>query len=219
MKWTHHIVDTNSGEKLTEVDATGWDYQTVANGVGEDTCSLKLRGSGIAQPAWRELLRPWDRTIVHSLDGFAMYAGLIKGPSRWNPGTGIRTIKSVEVRAMAARRYLFMVPTYTAETKHFVTRITGKSPRGIMRRLVEIGFHAIPGDNWHMPIVLGADFAGTAKLEEPWSNFSRIEDLMRQVQDADGGPDVYFDPTRPTSGASSPTRPRPPASRSSDRAG
>ncbi|MGC5078454.1 hypothetical protein [Agrococcus sp. DT81.2] len=195
-QWTHQIVDTKSGTRLTNVDVADWPYQTLANTAGQGTCDVVVRGSGLTKSDWDDLLRPRDRTIVHSLDGFAMYAGLIERET-WDGASGVSKVASIEMRAMASRRYPFSVPTYNAG---FAFDVSGKSWRGIARAIVKAGFHSIPGDSFHLPIILPADEAGTQSKHEPWNEFKLVEDLLREVQDRDGGPDIYFDPVWSSSG-------------------
>lgn len=195
-QWTHEIVDTKSGTRLANVDVADWPYQSLANAAGSGTADVVVGGSGISRSVWDDLLRGWDRTIVHSLDGFAMYAGLLTR-EEWDGARGVSRVHSTEVRSIAPRRYPFMVPTYNPG---FAFDVSGKSWRGIAREVVRVGFHSVPGDNFHLPIVLPADESGSQSKQEPWNEFKTVEDLLRDVQDRDGGPDIYFDPVWSSAG-------------------
>jgi hypothetical protein len=120
----------------------------------------------------------------------AVYAGLIDKTSYDAAGRSL-TVTHKELRSIAADRFGSMVPSYAPGGSFSVS---GKSLRGIARAVIAKGFLSAPGDNWHFPVVLPADESGSQ--ERIWHNYNlnSIEDMLSEVQDADGGPDIAFDP-------------------------
>lgn len=195
--WSFWICDTILGTKLMQVWPSDGRWRTVINGVGDGEHKFHLRDAETALPraVWRDLARPWARTLVVCWDDVPQFAGLLKRASYHRP-SGVLTLSSVELRAMFAKRMPFTVPEYLPNS---VLSIVGKSLRGLVRQIVEWGsFRPSPGD-WDLPIVLPADEAGAESREWPHHTFPTVEDLITQIQDTEGGPDVHFRPRWSTS--------------------
>lgn len=76
----------------------------------------------------------------------------------------------------------------------------GKSKRGLARAVIaRYATNVAPG--FGFPLVLPADEAGGESRLWPFYEFATAEDMLSEVQNADGGPDVYFRPRwSPTTG-------------------
>jgi len=191
--WSSYLVRPQSGEKRLPIKAADNQWGTVINGIGDGQTTLKL---GDLTPSVNDALaedetRPWDRAIVTCWDDVPMYAGLIMR-HRWVEKTGTLLLKHRELREIASRRHPFMVPTFN---KAGTLVISGKSKRGILRRLIEIAYISEPGDNWHFPVALGPDEAGAEPdFVKPNEKITNIEQMFSEVQDMDGGPDWYLRP-------------------------
>lgn len=189
--WRFHLVDTNTGVKHREVYPKSGRWRTVANGAGdgEHNFSLVDPATKLAPNVWRDMTVPWAVTLVVSWNDSALYAGLIMRHT-WNAQTGTLSVSHREVRAIATRRMLYGVGPYDPFADIV---IENKSNRGLARSYV---FYALINGTprWQLPIVLPDDEAGgwTERIER-W-RFRTLEDLLRSVQEADGGPDIHFQP-------------------------
>lgn len=190
--WSFWIVDTQSGDKQLQVEPSDGRWRAVINGIGQGTHAFQLRDTRTALPraTWQGLVRPWARTLVVCWDDTPLYAGVILR-HRWDRTSGVLTVEHSELRVIFSRRFSFMVPTHTPGGSF---TLSGKSLRGLVRGVVARGAHSIPGDNWHLPVVLPADEAGSQS--RTWFNylFTSIEEMVTEVQNTDGGPDVHLQP-------------------------
>lgn len=194
MGYSCTIVDTRTGypviERLTPKAGT---WKTIMNSFGTGSATFSLRDAENAHtPAqWRDAVRQWDRTIVISYDDVAKYAGIIHGRVTWDRDAGELTLPSSEVRVLAAKRFAAMLVTYT-KTGKFAP--AGKSLRGLVTAVLREGFYKTPGDNWTLPFVIPADEAGSQSREWKMPKFDSIDDMLVELTNTDGGPDLVLDP-------------------------
>lgn len=206
MVWSAFVVDTMSGQKVMPVFPSSGQCRSVLNGVGSGSHSFHLRDKKTAFPSSataRDVFRPWARTLVICWDDVPVYAGIIMRWS-WDRDTGVLTVDHREFRALLSKRYAWLVPTYPTSTVNpqpWSWTVTGKSLRGIARAVVAKTTKLVPGDGWDMPVVLGADESGSRSMTWWAFNFLSGEDMLSQVQDSDGGPDVFFRPRWSSSGS------------------
>ena len=187
--WSHWICDTISGLKLMPVFPSSESWRRVMNGIGSGTHTFQLRDAETALPrdVWRDLARTWARTVVTCWDEVPVYAGPIQHVKYHRP-TGVLTLSTVEVRAILAKRMPFGVPGYVPNG---ASAVSGKSLRGVARQVVRWGtFMNAPEDDWYLPVVLPADEAGGESRSWPHHEFATVDDLLAEIQDTDGGPDI-----------------------------
>lgn len=196
MVWSYWIVNTMTGEKQLEVRPDSGTCRTSLTGVGSGEHTFRLRDASdpIPRATVRDLFLSWIRTLVVCWDDQPVYAGVIVG-GRWNRSTGVLTVRHRELRAILSKRFGWKVTTYPTVTGlAWNWKVTGKSLRGLVRAVAQRMFLSVPGDNWHLPVVLPADESGSKEFEEWAFNLRSGEQMLSDLQDTDGGPDVYLRP-------------------------
>lgn len=196
--WSYWIVATQSGVKQLQVVPSAGRWRTVMNGVGDGEHTFPLRDTLTALPrsTWQGLAQPWARTLVVCWDDTPVYAGVIL-KSKYERATGMLELTHSELRVIFSRRMSFMVPTFTPSGSF---TLSSKSLRGLVRGVVAKGAISVPGDDWHIPVVLPADEGGSESRTWFTYNFDSIESMITELQDTDGGPDVHLSPRWSTSG-------------------
>lgn len=194
MAYTYHMVDTLTGGKLATLDPAAGPWKTLVNGVGDGSNAFHLRDAETprTRAIWRDLSRPWARTLVVSWKGFAIYAGLIDSRS-WDRDTGVLTIAHREVRALMSKRFGARGAGYDRLGR---SDIEARSLRGAARVVAVRAFTGETGDAWTLPLVATGlpDETGPLNISWPHHEFVSYEQMLTQIQNADGGPDVAFDP-------------------------
>lgn len=196
MAWSFWVVDTRSGDKQMQVFPASGSFRASLSSVGEGSHVFKLRDASTALPraTVRELFRSWARTLVVCWDDAPVYAGLITGGA-WDRATGSLTVSHREIRGILSKRLGWRVSTYPTSSISpwsWDWTVSGKSLRGLMRAVVSRGTQSTPGDLWHLPVVLPADQAGSRSFTEWAFTFRTIEQMVTDIQDMDGGPDMYL---------------------------
>lgn len=197
MSWSLNSVVTLSGVSVGPVWAESGRWSCQSNGYGSGEHTFLLKDKRHAQPRvyWRDKFVPRRRTIVQSYDGKAVYAGEVTGAS-WDADAGRLTVRSREVRGMFADRLPFG-PEHAASDGRAPTGFTAfedMSRRGLARAVVERGFVS-DNEKRRIPLDLGPTYAGSETRVWEWHKFPTIESMLTSVQDEDGGPDVWFEPT------------------------
>lgn len=191
--WSHWICDTISGARLLPVFPASESWRSSIGGVGSGTHAFQLRDveTRLPRATWRDISTTWQRTLVSCWDEVPQYAGLIKA-RRYDVPSGVLTISTVELRAIFDRRMPFRLYEYAPLG---YSEVVGKSLRGVVRQIVEWGAHNTPvGSNWWLPVVLPPDEAGSESRRWQHYRFESIEKLLRQIETADGGPQIHFRP-------------------------
>lgn len=189
--WTFFIVDTNTGVRQLKVFPAAGSWRRVINGAGSGSHSFRLRtksARAVGRAGWRALTQPWARTLVVCWAGVPVYAGIIQGRN-WDTVSGTLTVQHSEVRSIFSRRHPFGVNAYETGT----LTVTNRSLRGALRAVIMAGA-GLGSWRWNLPFVYPDDEAGT--YSKTWSNFSfpLIEEMISDIQDLDGGPDIDFRP-------------------------
>lgn len=197
--WSFVICDSLTGARQLAVSPSGGSWRTGVNanvGTGEHSFQLRDRG-GLSPAVWRGLVRPWARTLVVCWDGDPVYAGLISG-HEYDRDTGVLNVSHQEFRAVLSRRLVSSGVSYSAASAF---EVTAKSLRGMARAIVARYTIRNPGDGFTFPVVLPSDEAGGESRRWPFYEFATAEDMLAEIQDTDGGPDVYFRPRWSSSGS------------------
>ena len=204
--WQVEIV-SELGEVLAAVEPSAGTWVTRINGTGSGSHTLQVRDAadGYTAEEWRDMLAGGGkrRVVVSKWQvpftrPFAVYWGEISDEVDVDDDAGTVTVSHAELRGVLASRYGAMIPTYSPGGAFMVT---GRSPRGAA---VEILQHALttstPGDNWHYPLILPA--AGSGSLTKTWPHhkLDSCEQMLTDVQNLPGGPDIAFDPVWSTTG-------------------
>ena len=197
--WSHVICDLSTGVKQLPVFPADGSWRTGLNGaIGSGSHSFKLRDSKTRLPAgtWRGLVAPWSRVLVVCWGGVPQYAGLISGHD-WDRDSGTLQVRHQELRALLSRRLVTGTGSYSAGG---FFEVAGKSLRGVGRAIVARATAGTPGDGHYVPVVFPADEAGGVTRRWWFYELANAEDMLTEIQDTDGGPDVYLRPRWSTAG-------------------
>ncbi|MCC2030609.1 hypothetical protein [Microbacterium allomyrinae] len=190
--WSFVFCNSSTGSQLLTVEPTAGNWSTGVNGtIGSGSHTFSLREADApAGDIWRGLVSPWSRALVVCWDGEPVYAGLVTG-HEWDRDSGKLTVTHDEFRLVLDRRLVTAQETYTPGG---FFEVSGKSLRGLVRAVVARATLSTPGDGYHFPIVLPADEAGGETRRWHFSSLASAEKMLTEIQDSDGGPDVYFRP-------------------------
>lgn len=188
--WSYWLCDTFTGARLRVHPASGT-WRTVINGIGSGTLVCALRDPELKLPreTWREWTRPWAYTVVAAFDDVPVYAGVITR-RQYQRATGLLTLSWSDVRIIMGSRYQYVIYGHDPQGSF---RVEGRSLRGTARAVLSRAFLGVGGD-WDLPIILPPDEAGSETREWFAYRFQSTEQMLREVQDADNGPDVYLQP-------------------------
>ena len=197
--WSHVICDTFTGIRLQTVfPAEGaWKTSITAIGDGSNTFRLRDEETKLDRATWRNLATPWARTLVTCWADVPVYAGLLNR-REYDQRTGVLVLKSVELRQVLGIRMPFTVPEYDPNG---VRAVVAKSLRGIMRQILDWGTNRGTGTDWTLPVVLPADQGGAESRSWQMYNFETVEQMLSQIEGAEGGPDLHLRPRWGATGA------------------
>ncbi|WP_259176827.1 hypothetical protein [Mycetocola sp. BIGb0189] len=150
---------------------------------------------------WTRLTAPWEMIVVAEYNGVVMYAGYIIDDV-YDAASRTIVVKTECVRTILSRRLPFAVtgstdvPEYPAGTLSVVNKSWVGATRAILLRQV-IGGQA---GRWNLPIILPGDSDGGFSRTFWNYEFWTIEQMLAEIQNADGGPDIDFAPRWSPSG-------------------
>lgn len=198
MAWTHWICDTLTGERVQRVELTESRWDRLANAVGRGSHTISLAQAWASgrwtsratfRDYWLGVITEWSRTLVVCWDEYPVYAGLISKEIGWDERTGEVSIETVEVRHLLSRRCAFGVTDYaggdwgvydldlrSAAWVAISKGLTGGSTR------------------WNIRLTPTWVSAGTVRRSYPRWEHRTVEEMLRELQDMEGGPDVDFRP-------------------------
>jgi len=191
--WSYWICDSFTGQKMERVfPLPGGQLRTVANGAGSGRHSFSLRDPETALPRsrWRQITTPWAYVLVACWNDVPLYAAFIM-TARASKRDGILTITHNELRVIMRGRYQYNIYTHD-QNGAFV--VTGRSLPGVARAVIQRGLRNDPPGDWNLPVVLPADEAGGESRTWYAYRFESTEQMLAEIQDADGGPDIHFRP-------------------------
>lgn len=196
MSWSLNSTVTITGLSVGPIwpEDGRWGCQSNGYGSGEHTFLLKDKRHAQPRVYWRDKFIGRRRTIVQSWDGKAVYAGEITGTS-WDPDAGRLTVRSREISGAFDDRLPFGPEHAATDGRAPIgeSSFWGLDKRGIARAVLRRGFES---DNLQrrLPIDFGPDFPGAEVWSWPWHKFPTIGSMLKAVQSAEGGPDVWFEP-------------------------
>jgi hypothetical protein len=191
MRYTVCIWDTQSGEllKIVKAEAGSWQRGRVV----EQQTVFPLRSLPLTKSEMWNLFgrtRPRDRTLSVLVDDVPIYHGLILD-SDYDKTTGNLKVTHSDVRELAAARWLFGIGG-SSQTFQW----TGLSWRGIAKSIAKIIYTDPISPAWPLPVNISEIDSGTKKLKTFGYEFKTGEDLLTDVEEMPGGPDLDFHPTR-----------------------
>lgn len=185
------VVDTITGDRLAEIAVTAFSYKRVMNQEGSGSATVMLGDSRNDGLDLRSLLRSVRRSLVYEGNFGAVYFGIITRTT-YNRADQSLTIEHKDLWWMMARRMAVDHGPNNAEKT--VLNYGPTSFRTIIKRLLqEVMF---PSRSWYaLPILLPPDEAGTVSRTYYGYNFATVADAIRDLIEADGGPNVDFQPS------------------------
>lgn len=204
MVWSYWFVNTITGEKQLQVEPAGGSFGRVLNAAGSGSHVFKLGDRRLPRQRWWELTEPWARTLVQCWDDVPVYAGLITGRP-YSRDSQTLTVTHTDIRSLFLDRYPFGVASYWADELNRVPgklTITNKSIVAALAKVLEQGMLGPVGAaDYTLPVVLpSTGTAGSFSRTFENFNFQNVADIMAELQEMDGGPDVEFAPRWSSSG-------------------
>lgn len=196
MVWSVKSAVTITGISAGPVWPVSGTWRCQANGVGEGEHTFHLNDPEHAMPRvyWRDKFVHRRRTLVQSWDEKAVYAGEIID-TNWDAAQHLLTVRHREIRGAFSRLPFgpeHIGPGGKAPTSG--SQFSGLSLRGIARAVVMRGFDS-PNARRRLPIDFGPDYPGSESWWWSWHQFPTIDSMLTEVQNSDGGPDVWLEPT------------------------
>lgn len=194
---TYEIRDSLTGAYRATVFPSAGKWRTIANGYARDRFTFKLGGPEMPFPRATlvDLFRPWANTILARWDGVPVYAGLICGTPEYEQATKTVTVPHAELRILMKGRYQHTVYGHVQSNIFTLSGLTLASIAGeiIRRGLVLPDGLDVPSD-WRMPVNVLAPVAGGESRSYPADRFQSTEQMLTEVQNSDGGPDIHLQP-------------------------
>ena len=195
MAWSMTSVVTLDGRSAGPIWPETGSWRNQGNGVGEGQHTFLLADPEHAMPRvyWRDKFVKRRRTLVQSWDGVAVYAGEVIDTD-WDADEHRLTVMHREIRGMFSRLPFgpeHIGPGGKAPTSG--SQFTGLSKRGLARAVVMRGFDS-PNARRRLPIDFGPEYPGSESAWWSWHQFPTIESMLTEVQNSDGGPDVWLEP-------------------------
>lgn len=195
--WSHVICETLTGKPLTTVFPSDWSWNAGMNSnIGQGSITLYPAGHDLLPWMWRDITLPWYRTVVTCWNNVPQHAGLIMD-HLYDRDKGTLQIGTDELRAILSRRTVGSGVPWSA-TGAF--EVVGKSARGVARAIIARYMTGV-GAGFDLPVVLPADEGGSISRRWPMYEWAVVEDMLTEIQNGDGGPDIVFRPRwSPTTG-------------------
>lgn len=201
-EWSYWICDTRTGDKQLQVFPSSSPWSRVLNASGSGTHTFQLGDRKLSRETWRDLTTPWARELVVDRGGVVRFSGLITGRP-FNRDKQELTLQTVDVRDIFQHRYPFGVTSYWAdEAAHVPGKLvlTNLSYAAIAANVIAQGVVG-PRGNYSLPIVLPS-LTEAGGISKTYYNYNLVScfDILDEIQKADGGPDIDFEPRWSTSG-------------------
>lgn len=189
------LVETRTGALVCPVFPTtaSWSRLLNISGRGSSTFQLGIPALPIDYYAYTRL---WAYSIVYFWDGNPIYWGVITS-RRYDKATQKLTVRHADIRKIFTRRYPFGVASYWADEPNHIPGslvLTDRSLRGIAQNVVKAGLEG-PSDIYSLPIVQAFLTETGSHSRTYWNyHFQTVADILEDLQNIDGGPDIDFEP-------------------------
>lgn len=162
--------------------------------IGTGSHALPLAGTEYSREDWRDATGHWWNTLAVCWDDWPIYAGLIRR-KRWNKRNKLLTLETVTVDALMDDRFAFGVGAYAEGDFEVVAKSLRASIAQILRHVTTEGPSPSPRHSRALPFLFShegeaGDFARMWEAKE-WKTAA---DMIREVRQLDGGPDLAFVP-------------------------
>lgn len=192
MAWRVWSVDTRTGQKQSIIPVTGFTWTCALNQGSGGTASVNLNSENAKGFDWWGLLDVVRRTLVIEWDGAPIYAGIIWSWD-YDYSTKRLSLNHSDLWSLLSRRMLFT--SYTDLMKQKFT-LASKSLWDLARGVVEAG----TAGAYSLPIFYQGTTGGTRSRTWYGYELPVVMDELQKIIDAEGGPDVIFDPRWSTDG-------------------
>lgn len=196
MSWNYWIVDTRTGVRQLQVHPSASSFSRVLNGEGSGSHSFQLGERVLSRSVWRGLVTPWSRTLVVSWCETAVFAGVVVDAS-YDRDLMVLNVATADVRRIFSYRFPFGATSYYLGDAVTPGKLvcTNLSLRSIVSRVMSAGLTG-PFPIYSLPITLPTSSeAGTHSRTFYNYNFRTVDDLLEELQNTDGGPDIDFEPS------------------------
>lgn len=195
--WSAQIHDTQTGNRLGTVKLAAGEWGRGDQVMRSSQIVLNRRRS---QSSWRDLIVGpgfWDRTLVILFDGVPIYAGLILAAPSWRPATNILTVRHVDLSVLLGRRWMHGVGPSTGGGGYVPSgsfSVSGVSLRGALRAILQRTYLDPISAAWPVPVDLPASETGSFSKTWYFYEFQNAADMIRELVEQDGGPDIDLRP-------------------------
>lgn len=197
MGLTHVICDTQSGDQLSPVfpSASGWGCMLNVAGDSKST-TFELADETNTKINYKDLTKDdWSRTLVTCWNGVVRDAQIITDYDLDRDHKRL-TVNHSPFRKILAKRFPFGATSYWADEANHIPgklSLTNLEYQSIISSVLSLGTTGL-FDSYPLPLVLPPIVAGTHSKELGNWAFVTVDDLITEQQNAQGGPDVYFEP-------------------------
>lgn len=196
MAWSAWVCKTMTGQQRLRVYPDTFTWQRVLNGTGSGDARFLLSDQVTSRIPYHDLFQEARNTLVFCWDMVPVYAGVITD-SEYDADTDSFSLKHADIRWILKRRKaLADGGEWTPQRPHGKRALTYKnySLRGIAAQIIE---EIIATPNGDLPIRY-AGFAprepGPHKRDYPGFNLPWADDLLTNLTNVIGGPDIDFVP-------------------------
>ncbi|ALY08864.1 minor tail protein [Arthrobacter phage Galaxy] len=192
--WTLWLCETMTGAKLAPIQVQANSWARVLNGRGSGSTVVNLLDALVADLnadiGLRNLTRLVSTTLVVERAGRPIYAGVLWS-REYDRGAGTLTLSHSDVRSIFMARKALAGGGLDWPITRTKLSFAGLSLGTIAKRLVEAG---MAGPNAALPIVLPGDMPGIHAREYFGYNLPVVEELLDNLTNVEGGPDLDFEP-------------------------
>ncbi|BCW47899.1 hypothetical protein [Arthrobacter sp. StoSoilB13] len=189
--WRYFSVSTDTWAGKVELEPSEFTGGRSLNSGQGGTARFNVRDARTAAPLTIDTLRPWERILVAEWDGNAVYAGFITGVDE-DLDAGTVTVRHQDIWSLWESRHVLTVRGDGAQSAAPFT-LTSKTLPTIAFRLVANAMTGDPAARYDLPLIMNADVSGTETRTYYGYKFQRTAAALKEITDADGGPDIDFD--------------------------
>lgn len=192
MAWRVWSVDTRTGQKQKVIPVSGFTWSCALNEGSSGTATVLLDNQNTRGFDWWDLLDVVRRTLVIEWDGHPVYAGVIWSWD-YDYSTKRITVNHSDIWSLLTRRLLFT--GYSNLMKQKFT-LASASLWDLARGVVEAG----TAGAYSLPIFYQGTTSGGRSRTWYGYELPVVADELQAIIEAEGGPDVVFDPRWSTNG-------------------
>lgn len=199
MSWSYWFCDTITGEKLQQVYPSAGSWSRALNQAQSGSHTFPLGEPVLTREVWRDITASWSRTFVQCWDDEPVYAGVVTGQP-YDRDRRMLTVNHSDIRCMFLDRYPFGEDGYWENEGAGIPgefAVSGVSPVSAAGLAVQAGLTAASTAiaDCTLPIVLPSLVeSGTFSATYANYTFQNVSDILDEIQEMDGGPDIEFAP-------------------------